>query len=136
MEHCVQSAVRRMREFWPAGERVVIVFDRQDVYRGRAALRFEHYLKGRRYGPHIAGMGYVNSADADLSGPLGAADLVAFETAKHLHNRRYDHDRAPRVVFDRLWRESSVDAKYWDREAFEGLIEMIAHVKPSDDPLP
>jgi hypothetical protein len=135
MEHCVQTAVARMRQFWPAGERVVIMFDRQEVFKGRARKRFEHYTKSRRYGPYVADMDYVDSSAEHPFAPLGPADLIAHEVARDVHRKFYDATRPRRRAFARLWSEGSVSAHFWDKDSFEELTKMTMYTVSSDEPL-
>ena len=121
-QHCVVEAVSRANAL-PSAERVAFVFDRQDDFQAEAT-RLYNRMKDQVDWPNRFRLAdFVSFASKRETVALQAADLLAYETYKHLENRLYSPERGTRWPMRQL--EQRVrDMRYFDALGFRNLLEL------------
>ncbi len=115
------------------GDRIEFVFDSQPDNMARVAQLFNilrnpssdrfpvELIPALRYRIEIPIF-----RDSRTTPPLQAADLLAYNTQKHLVNLRFDPQRPMRRALERLVEGRTHRGAYIDREFFEKVIEEVA----------
>lgn len=104
---------------------IIFIHDRQDEYDYPARSWFLDYKDGH---PEVADRmkGITFSSKSDFR-PLQAADILAYETAKGLHNVLYDPNRPHRRSMLALARRRRLDGRFFDRNGSEYLVNLAEY---------
>ncbi len=104
---------------------VAFVHDRQEEYDYPAQQWFFEYKDA--HPEHADRMKSVTFSSKKDYLPLQAADLLAYETAKGLHNRLYDSERPHRKSMLALARKKRLDGGFFDKNGSKFLVDLAEY---------
>jgi hypothetical protein len=114
-QHCVSSIAELACS---RGEEVAFVFDRTSEFSGTALNHYNALATSEKW-QYSRWLGPIAFESKVKFIPLQAADLVAYETFKYMHNAQYDPQRPIRKSIDRL--REKVTGEYWNQKSLEIL---------------
>jgi hypothetical protein len=118
----LEVLIRRASQWLSESEKIALFFDEKEKVVGRAKQYFDWHKRDKDKDKKLISLKYAS--DLDMV-PIQAADILAYETAKHLLNRLYDPNRAIRVSLRVLSAKNSLTGGYHDRETLGPIIERM-----------